>query len=199
MSIPSPYTWVEPSQWIEVTKKLLREHPLKADDIISVVLESRDDIFMTKIWKDWYIIWKDILPTPQIMWFLLHEIIPLKFNKMYPGMRCKDENVSDKDLVYIQNPLLSVEIKTSSQKSLYWNRSYAQEWSSSKKTKSWYYLWINFEKFKDVDVWTKPKIKMIRFWRLDHIDWVWQSAQTGQQSSLSWNILKNKMITLYEK
>lgn len=195
----SPYIWKPVSERAIITQKLIENHPLNVDEIIEVVLRSRNDIFSSAIWSDDFYIWKDIFPTPQIMWFFLHELIPLNLSKIYKWIRSKDKNVSDKDLVYIPDITYSIEIKTSSQKWLYWNRSYAHEWATSKKDKSWYYLWVNFEKFQNSQEPQKTEINMIRFWRLDHADWSWQAAQTWQQSSLSKDVLNNKLLVIYKK
>lgn len=199
MPIISPYHGLPSDQWLQVTQQIVQHHPLDMIELVQIVMESWDDIFLTKIGKSGFSIGKDIYPTPQIMWFLLHEIIPLKLSQKYPKLWKKDASVSDKDLVYIPDPNLSVEIKTSSQKSLYWNRSYAQESTEAKKDKSGYYLWVNFQKFSDVDDGVKPEITMIRFWWLDHADWMWQKSATWQQSSLSPEILKNKLISFYKR
>jgi len=199
----SPYSWIDILWWYNKTLELIKNHPLDEKVIVETVLSCRDDIFTSSLWPDWFKIGTDIFPAPQIMWFLLHELIPLKLKKIYHGMRTKDEEVSDKDLVYIPDHSFSVEIKTSSSKDkIFWNRSYAQESQDPKKDKSWYYICVNFEKFHtDKDghpiKWEKPKITLIRFWYLDHSDWIWQKAATWQQSRLTQEADKNKLIVLY--
>ena len=107
----------------------------------------------------------------------------------------KDKEVSEKDLVYRPNIDYSVEIKTSSNPSrIFGNRSYAQKTDNPKKTKTGYYLAVNFERFKDSP---QPKIRKISFGWLDHNDWRGQKAQTGQQSSLAPIIYKTKLLEIY--
>ena len=57
---------------------------------------------------------RDIQPKPQIMGFLLHELIPLELQSRHPGEWRPEKAKNDKDLVYIPDPTLSVELKTSS-------------------------------------------------------------------------------------
>lgn len=193
----SPYEWLDVLMWHKKTIELIKNHPLDEKVIVKTVLSCRDDIFNSSLWPDWFKIWVDIFPAPQIMWFFLHELIPLKLRKIYNWVRTKDEEVSDKDLVYLPNHELSVEIKTSSSKDkIFWNRSYAQEAQDSKKDKSWYYICVNFEKF--MKKWIKPKITMIRFWYLEHSDWIGQKASTWQQARLTNEADKNKLIVLYK-
>ncbi|MDR0286502.1 MAG: ScaI family restriction endonuclease, partial [Clostridiales bacterium] len=85
----------------------------------------------------------------------------------------------------------SFEIKTSSQKSIYGNRSYAK--SDTGKDKAGYYLTINFEKISAND----PRILLIQMGWLDHSDWLGQKSETGQQASLAKGARDNKLIVLY--
>lgn len=193
--VESPYANVPEYKWNEITTQLIDDFPLSMDYLVSVVLEAWDSIFETKIGKDQIMIGKDIFPKPQIMGFLLHELIPIIISKSNPEWHV-DKKSSDKDIVYALNPHYSVEIKTSSNsKKIFGNRSYAQEANSSKKDKSGYYLAINFEKFNGM---RQPKITLIRFGWIDHQDWIGQKAQSGQQSHLSPAVEKQKLATIYE-
>lgn len=191
----SPYSNKEVSKWLSVTKQLISRHPLTTKEIKEVVLESWEEIFRSKIGKKPYRIGEDIFPKPQIMGFFMHEIIPLEFERRYPDKWQKEKTAKDKDLIYIPDSLFSIEIKTSSSpRSIFGNRSYAQESNNGKKGKSGYYLAVNFEKFTDENF--KPKILKIRFGWLDHEDWMGQKATTGQQSRLSRDVESFKLIEL---
>jgi hypothetical protein len=98
----------------------------------------------------------------------------------------------EKDVVCEYDDSFSFEIKTSSQRSIYGNRSYAK--SDTGKDKSGYYLTINFEKIFA----NKPKILLIKMGWLNHLDWVGQKSETGQQASLIKQARKNKLIVLYK-
>jgi hypothetical protein len=129
------------------------------------------------------------------MGFLLHELIPLELEFRYPKLWRRERLSTEKDLVYIPDEAFSVEIKTSSSKrNIYGNRSYAQVGGTSKKSKSGYYLAINFEKFSSKV--TKPEITLVRFGWLDQEDWIGQVAATGQQARLSPIVERNKLLVL---
>ena len=191
----SPYQNKKPREWLTITKKLIAKHPLSTKEIKEAVLEAWEEIFRSKIGRKPYHIGKDIFPKPQIMGFFLHELIPLEFKRKYPQKWRREKSVSDKDLIYVRDDTFSIEIKTSSNpQSIFGNRSYAQEAKKDKKSKSGYYLAINFEKFTDKV--TKPRILKVRFGWLDHTDWLGQKAATGQQSRLSRDVESFKLIEL---
>lgn len=192
----NPYENCEISEWYDITCELIKNHPLDMDIIIETVLESWNDIFESSFGRNNIKIGKDIFPSPQIMGFLLHELIPLNLaSKLNNNDWSKDEEISEKDLVYKPNLDFSVEIKTSSNKNrIFGNRSYAQKSKNPKKNKTGYFLTVNFERFKDSP---NPKIIKIRFGWLDHNDWRGQKAATGQQASLAPIIYKTKLLEIY--
>ena len=53
-------------------------------------------------------------PTPQIMSFLLHELVALNLEIRYPDIWKKGVEKNEKDLVCLQNDDFSIEIKASS-------------------------------------------------------------------------------------
>lgn len=193
--LKSPYDGKPVEQWENITRRLVREHPLDVNSIISIVLRSWDEILETKFGG--YSIGRDINPKPQIIGFFLHELISLNIEKQYPGMWRAEKNAQDKDIVCVYNPDFSIEIKTSSSNNkIFGNRSYSQETLLSKKSKSGYYLAINFEKFVSNKM---PEVTMIRFGWIDHEDWIGQKSSTGQQARLSSDVEKNKLLIIYSK
>jgi hypothetical protein len=193
----SPYEGLTPDLWEERTHELVDEHPLASDEIVEGVLGAWSDIFASRIGTRPFRIGSHILPSPQIMAFFLHELIPLRLADMHPGVWRTNESGSEKDLVYIPNDSYSVEIKASSStRSIFGNRSYAQRGQGSKKSHSGYYLAINFEKFEGTS--SAPRITRIRFGWLDHGDWLGQLAATGQQARLSREADRYKLQLLYD-
>jgi len=189
-----PYRDVPVHKWKTVTRQLIEEHPLSKEEIVSIVISSWKSILDSNLGTKGFKIGKDIFPKPQIMGFLLHELIPLELASKYPTIWRGEENSSDKDIVYIPDDYYSIEVKTSSNpKHIYGNRSYAQDTTSSKKAKSGYYLAVNFEKVVKNKT---PKITLIRFGWLDSDDWIGQKAATGQQSHLSSNVENNKLLVI---
>ena len=194
MTAASPCKDLSPDKWRDKTLELIDAHPLGVDELVEGTLSCWNDIFGSKIGQ--FAIGKNILPKPQIMGFLLHELIPLRFEAAYPKVWRRELTADEKDMVHLPDQFFSTEIKTSSSKNkLYGNRSYAQPGESSKKEKSGYYLGVNFGKFKG-DV--RPEVHLIRFGWLDHADWLGQQAQTGQQAHLSAAAEQSKLVVLYK-
>jgi len=130
------------------------------------------------------------------MAFFLHELIPLELGRREPDVWRGDLASGEKDIVYIPDPSLSVEIKCSSHPAkVFANRSYAQKPTDAKKGKSGYYLTVNFEKLTPSS--PQPKVVLVRFGWLDHSDWSGQAAPTGQQASLSPQADQGKLVVLY--
>lgn len=191
----SPYAGLAVSEWESKTRELIEKHPLDSTELYEIVHQVWNDIFESGIGSKPFKIGVDLFPRPQIMGYFLHELIPLELQFRYPDLWRREATTGDKDLVYIPHDLYSIELKTSSStKSIYGNRSYAQEVTSSKKSKSGYYLAINFEKFTS-NV-PKPAITLVRFGWLDHTDWMGQSAATGQQARLSRDVELYKLLRL---
>jgi hypothetical protein len=194
----SPYNGLNPQQWLEVTERLIKNHPLDLDEIIEVVLSSWHSIFDIKMGTKGFHIGREIFPKPQIMGFFLHELIPLELASRHPKEWRGEKYSSDKDIVYIPNDQYSIEVKTSSNPNhIYGNRSYTQATTKGKKAKSGFYLTINFDKFSKSN--THPIIRLVRFGWLDSEDWIGQRAETGQQSRLLLDVEKYKLLELYRK
>ncbi|MEZ5671296.1 MAG: ScaI family restriction endonuclease [Thiotrichaceae bacterium] len=173
---------------------------LKSEQIVKIILEVWDWIFESKV--GCFCIGQDIFPSPQIMSFLLHELIALKLAQDFPTLWKKGVASNEKDLVCLTNDRFSIEIKASSDKKhIFGNRSYAQPSSSNRKSKSGYYLTVNFQKFSHSSPHVKseyPKIEMIRFGYIEHTDWIAQKASSGQQSRLPRSVYEHKLCILYQ-
>lgn len=179
---------------MERTNELIAAHPLDMDDIVDVVRTCWDAIFESRL-AGKFRIGYDIQPKPQIIGFLLNELIPLELQSRHHGKWRPEKTKDDKDLVVVPNPALSVELKTSSHSSqIFGNRSYAQLHDGKGKSKDGYYLTVNFEKFGTNGL---PKVKLIRFGWLDHTDWIGQKAATGQQARLRPESDRYKLKRLY--
>lgn len=185
----SPYDNIPASEWIIKTKELVHNHPL-SPVIVDLCLKSWQSIINGKINTYLNLLLKQMTISPQATGALLHDIIPEYVSRNIKGFRKGAGN--EKDIVCVYNDLFSLEVKTSSQKSIYGNRSYAK--SEFGKDKSGYYLTINFEKIDN----NNPRILAIKMGWLDHSDWIGQRSETGQQASLTKEAKSVKLITLYE-
>lgn len=191
----SPYAGLQEKQWQAKTAELLSAHPLDREEIVDVTLACWEAILATRIGGKAQI-GVHIFPRPQIMGTFLHELIPLEFSDRYPGIWRREETADEKDLVFVPDPTQSVEIKTSSHKwQVFGNRSYAQQGKLTKKSKSGYYLTVNFGKFDGTDV--QPRIFRIYFGWLDGSDWIGQKAPTGQQARLPRTIYGGKLLLIH--
>ena len=192
----SPYENVEIAKWIDKTEELIKDHPLTEKEIVEVVLESWEQIFSSKIGD--FQIGKEIFPSPQIISFLMHELIPRNLEKKKGNDYKVGESKGEKDIVYEPEDKYSIEIKGSSNSNhVFANRSYAQpQTGNEKKGKDGYFITVNFEKFSKEN--PNPKILKIRFGYLEHSDWNAQVAASGQQASLSRVAYAGKLKLLYD-
>jgi hypothetical protein len=201
----SPYYGVAEDDCVEVTRGLLRAHPLDADTLVQASLASWDAIFASNIGG--LEIGSDIQPTPQVMGNFLHELIPRTIGNAIPQWR-RDASAAEKDLVYVPDPEYSIEIKTSSHpEQVFGNRSVGidpeppREGSRTrvaKKAKSGYYLTVNFERWVDAGRY-RPEVTLVRFGWLDGTDWVAQSAGTGQNSTLPSRIYGTQLPVIFRR
>lgn len=192
--MPSPYDNLPPEEWAPKTQQLIDAHPLDTAEIVDVVLTCWTAIFESRLGGK-FRIGHDIQPKPQIMGFLLHELIPLELQSRHPDEWRPEKVKIDKDLVYIPDTGLSVELKTSSHATqIFGNRSYAQEQVGNGKPKNGYYMTVNFQKFSAVDL---PIVTQVRFGWLDHTDWIGQASATGQQARLRPESDRAKLLKLY--
>ncbi|MDR0522497.1 MAG: ScaI family restriction endonuclease [Planctomycetaceae bacterium] len=185
----SSYDNTSVNEWRRITEQLVAQHPL-TPCIIDFCLKSWESILNGKINTYLNLKIREMSISPQATGALLHDVIPEYIAKNISGFR---KGVgAEKDIVCISNDRFSIELKTSSQKSIYGNRSYTK--SEFGKSKNGYYLAINFEKISSLN----PRILRIQFGWLDHTDWKGQKSETGQQASLKKEAKANKLITLYE-
>lgn len=193
----SPYAELQAADWGNKTDELIAQYPLNMEELVQVVMLSWEGVFASKIGTKRFQIGKHIFPKPQIVAFFFHELIPLELTSRYPGVWRGEETSADKDVVYIPDHNYSMEIKTSSHASqIFGNRSYAQKGGRNKKSKSGYYLAVNFD--KSVKGSPAPLLRRIRFGWLDHSDWQGQTAATGQQARLSPEVERGKLRLLFE-
>lgn len=192
----SPFDGVPASGYADITRQLIKAHPLQAGELVEVVQVAWKDIFASGFGVKQFKIGTHIFPQPQIMAFLLHELVPLELASRYAGDWTIQRDAGDKDVVYLKDDRFSIEIKASSHKSkIFGNRSYAQQPTVGKKSKDGYFLTVNFDKCSVSD--PTPCIRQIKFGWLDHTDWKGQVASTGQQASLKPEAENYKLLRLF--
>lgn len=186
----NPYEGKNVDSWRSITEQLVKSHPL-APQIVDLCLKSWQSILNGKINTYLNLLIREMRISPQATGALLHDVIPEYIEKQnIKGFR---KGIGkEKDIVCDYDDTFSMELKTSSQGSIYGNRSYAK--SESGKEKSGYYITINFEKIAKKD----PEILLIKMGWLDHTDWRGQASQKGQQASISKDVWDKKLITLHK-
>lgn len=193
----SPYAGIPSADWPKVTERLVVEHPLSEAELVEVVLQSWEDIFVSRLGRRELRIGEHLIVRPQVIGALLHEFIPAELVYRYPSLWRPEGTAADKDAVHIPNDRYSFEIKTSSsKKGIPGNRSYAQRSKTrrAKKSKTGYYLAVNFEKF---GMKRRPEVRLIRFGWLDEADWVGQAQPTGQRADAATALAGGKLKALY--
>lgn len=187
----SPFHGRPESDWIGIRDRVIADHPLDAELIIDAVLSAWETILSAQI-GDVRIM--ELEPQPQIMGFLLHELIPVEVAKRAGGWRRGRARV-ERDLHYADDAAKSIEIKTSSNaNNLFGNRSYGRRSEHSKAVVGAYYIGVNFEKFGGP---SKPRIRKIRFGWLDPDDWRSQHAESGQAATFSKAVREKKLKLIY--
>ena len=126
----SPYINADVRNWRQITEKLVKKHPL-LPMIVDLCLKSWQSILNGKI--NTYLNMKisEMSISPQATGALLHDVIPAYIAKNVPGFR-KGEG-KEKDIVCESDDYFSLELKTSSQKTIYGNRSYAKSAVTSQR------------------------------------------------------------------
>jgi len=192
----SPYP-PDVSKWPAVTERLLKSFPVSMDELVNVVLASWEDIFHSRIGQKQFQIGTDIWPEPQIMGFLLHELIPLNLEASHPAIWRRGRAATECDAVHVPDDSKSFEIKTSSSRGgIFGNRSYAHVSTVAGKRRGSFFLAINFGKF--APGMARPEIALIRFGWLEAGDWIGQRAESGQQSRLTREAKAYKLKIVYE-
>jgi len=187
-----------PSKWPATTDALLARFPVQMKKIVEIVLASWEDIFHSKIGVHSYQIGREIWPEPQIMGFLLHELIPLNLAAAFQG-EWRRGGTGKCDAVHLPGDEWSFEIKTSSSTiGIFGNRSYAHVSESARKRRGSFFLAVNFGKFNHATG-VRPEIHLIRFGWLGPKDWIGQKSESGQQARLTKEAKAYKLRIIYEQ
>lgn len=191
----SPYEGKDPSDWPKITKRLVEAFPLKSRDIVEVVHKSWTDIYATKIGSAGLRLGIDVFLPAQATGVLLERLVVGTLARTSDNWAGGVSKV-DKDVIYKPNGAYSFEIKTSSSKAgLFGNRSTGQESERRTKVRTGYYLVVNYKLPSPADL--THLIRLIRFGWIDDADWTGQAQPTGQQASVSREVLQGELLTLY--
>jgi len=193
MSRSSPYAGQPAKKWKEITQSLLAVHPLKENVILEVALLAWQKVWATTIGTGRTAIRLTDLDVPAtVIGYFFEVLFAKEMENRFPGQWRGTRNKEEKDLVYIPDLTLSVELKTSGQLGykVYGNRSYGQKLQKAelaKKEKSGYYITMNFY---------KRTLTLLRFGWIDASDWRPQASPTGQMAGLSDKVYQNKLVVI---
>ena len=193
----SPYKSDAPETWLDTTKALVDNFPINPDEIIDVVMEAWENLYSSSFGSGQLVIGKDIFLPAQATGVILEKLISGVLSGRYPKTWKSGSAKIEKDVVNLKDDEFSFEIKTSSSASgLYGNRSTGFKSSRSKKSRTGYYLVINYLLPKEDEL--DKKIIKIRLGWIDDEDWVGQAKASGQAASIGAKLAKVKLITIYE-
>lgn len=193
----SPYQGTSSSEWLGVTGGLLREFPLTQDQLVNLVLRSWEQIYESSFGSGKLRVGSDIFLPAQATGVILEKLIAVDLGRQgdfWRGGAAKHE----KDIVCVSDLRYSFEVKTSSTpKGVYGNRSTGHRGQSRRKIRTGFYLVINYKLPKPDDL--ERFVRLIRFGWIDDDDWVGQAKPTGQQASVSREVLLGKLVTLFQR
>lgn len=189
----SPYAGRPESDWLRITEELIKAHPLKSSALLEVAMTAWNTLWHTTVGTGAIAVGLSDLKVPaSIVGYFFEVLLARELERREPehwrGTRSKNE----KDLVYLPNPELSVEIKTSGQSGykVYGNRSYGQKFIDdlgTRKEKSGYYVTVNF---------CDRALTLLRFGWIDADDWQPQKAPTGQMAGLRSGVYDHKLVPI---
>jgi len=189
----SPYGGQPEAQWKEITNALLAQHPLKPATILAVATAAWDNLWETTIGSgETAVALTDRQVPATVVGYFFEILFARELENRCPGEWRGNRAKEEKDLVYLPDANLSVEMKTSGQLGLkvYGNRSYGQELQSeqlAKKEKSGYYLTVNF---------FEKTLTLLRFGWIDADDWKPQEALSGQMAGLADAVYLHKLVVV---
>jgi len=186
----SPYPRDNTNSWRSITKYLVEKFPIQKSTLVEIVEESWEALQNSKIAGEAI---TDFKVDNSAICTLVEQVIAKKLAEKHPykWRRCQN-HIEEKDIVCLDDPYFSFEIKVSGSKigaRVFGNKCYtvACNGIKKKKNKSGYYLTINF---------SKQSLTTIRFGWIDQEDWTAQKAGTGHQAYLEKSTYENKLIVL---
>ena len=128
--VTSPYSNKPVAARLKITKGLLVRHPLTTDVILEVATQAWGCLWNTRVGVGKTAVELNQLDVPAtVVGYFFEVLFTNEMERRFPGKWRGCKKGDEKDLVYIPDPRLSVEIKTSGQLGLkvFGNRSYGQK------------------------------------------------------------------------
>ncbi len=189
----SPFQARPADQWLRITQRLVKAHPLSLEDIGAAALAAWDLLWCTRVGSGQEAIpLAEIDPPATVVAYLFEKLLAATLAEHFPGQWRGARSKDEKDLVYIPDSRMSIEVKGSGQAGtrVFGNRSYGQKVQDARrarKDKSGYYILFNF---------SKQTLFLLRFGWIDVSDWKPQDAPTGQMAGLQDAVYERKMVVV---
>lgn len=190
----SPYAGKPEAAWRRITKRLVKQHPLKPEKLLDAAITAWNTLWQTTIGTGPLAIKLAELRVPaSVVGYFFEVLLARELEQRFPGEWRGNQSKNEKDLVYLRRAKYSIEIKSSGQAGfkIYGNRSTGHRSENvglvKKPEKSGYYLTVNF-----ID----QTITLLRFGWLDVSDWKPQGPQSGQMSGLSKAVYEGKLLRI---
>ncbi len=103
----TPYKDKPSDEWLSVTEKLIKEHPLGPEAMVAVVKKSWDQIFTSKI-GGVIQIGEEIALTPQMIGNFLHVLVAHNLSESSPELWRIEAAAGEKDVVYVPDDYYSL-------------------------------------------------------------------------------------------
>src|SRR5438128_78782 len=138
------------SEWLGITQRLVAGHPLELDVLRDAVIKTWSTLWQTTVGAGETSVRLTELNVPAtVVGYFFEVLLARELERREPASWHGTQSKEQKDLVYIPEPELSVEIKTSGQAGfkVYGNRSHGQKSENEllvKKEKSGFYITVNF-------------------------------------------------------
>lgn len=188
----SPYFGKPESSWLGITHRLVRSHPLKPNVLLEAARATWGTLWQTTVGRAPLSVGLADLRVPAtVVGYFFEVLFARELERQDPRWR-GSQSKEEKDLVYLPDSALSVEVKTSGQAGfkVYGNRSYGQRTRNdllAKKEKSGFYITVNF--YNQI-------MTLIRFGWIDADDWDPQEAPTGQMAGLKQAVYRYKLLPI---
>ena len=126
----SPYRGNPGPSWLATTRRLVDAHPLKPAILREAALSAWAKLWETTLGSGQTSVKLGDLRVPAtVVGYFFEVLLARHLQRVAPGLWRGNQSKEEKDLVYLPDPALSVEIKTSGQAGfkVYGNRSYGQK------------------------------------------------------------------------
>jgi len=191
--VTSPYKGLPKEIWLDKTRELVLQHPLRVELIRDIAVSCWGTLWQTKIGEGPTVFRIDEVEVPSaVVGYFFEKLFARELAARLPTDWRGGQSKEEKDIVCLSDPYFSVEMKTSGQlgTKIFGNRSYGQKTEEalvSKPEKSGYYITVNFH---------GKALTLIRFGWIDASDWKPQKSETGQAASLTLEVYKYKLLEI---